>query len=111
MLRLLLLTLALFASSARADVPPPNTTGCSTKKAGDACDTDDSKKGACKEATCSRLDYSQGTPPRSIEVPCLKCEPKVGGCAAVGMTPLVGLAGLLLRRRVKVGARRPSRGS
>lgn len=49
---------------------------------------------------CSKLDYSMGTPPRSIEVACLKCEPKTGGCsstAALAM-PVVALAALALRR-------------
>ena len=59
--------------AARADVAPPNLGGCQDKKAGDACKTDDGKDGYCKTSTCSRNDYSQGTPPRSVDYECLLC--------------------------------------
>lgn len=95
------LTLALAATSF-ADVPPANTIGCNGKKAGDACQTDDKKSGGCKSSTCSRLDYSQGTPPKSVEYACLTCDPasKPAGCssAPLGAFSLAALVTLLRRR-------------
>jgi hypothetical protein len=101
MARLLLPVLLLLAVPAFADVPPANTIGCSNKKAGEACETDDKKSGACRDSTCSRLDYSQGTPPKSVQAPCLKCEPKAGGCSSTGAValPALAFAVLSLRRR------------
>ena len=57
----------------RADVPPPNVAQCNGKTAGDTCTTDDSKPGACASSTCSKLDYSDGTPPGTTTYPCLIC--------------------------------------
>lgn len=93
--------LLLLAAPASADVPPANTTGCSSRKAGDACETDDKKSGTCRDSTCSRLDYSQGTPPKSVEAACLKCEPKASGCSSTAAVALPALAFtvLALRRR------------
>ncbi|MBL8918229.1 MAG: hypothetical protein JNJ54_05175 [Myxococcaceae bacterium] len=97
----LLTVLLLLTVPALADVPPANTTGCSSKKVGDSCETDDKKSGACRDATCTRLDYSRGTPPRSIEAPCLKCDPKSGGCSSTAgvALPAGAFALMSLRRR------------
>jgi len=69
---LALLVLAV-AAPAFADVPPPNTAQCSSLKEGDACKDDNSKDGACTKSTCSKLDYSHGTPPTSVDYACLVC--------------------------------------
>ena len=58
---------------ARADAIPPEQDACTGKAAGNACE-DGGKSGTCVNATCTRLDYSRGTPPRSIEVPCVTCD-------------------------------------
>jgi hypothetical protein len=73
----LLFLFCLLSGIAHADVIPPDVADCSSKKAGDACMLSmESKPGVCQESTCSRLDYSQGTPPKgSIEYPCLRCTP------------------------------------
>jgi hypothetical protein len=60
-------------SLARADVPPPNLAGCDMKKAGDACVKDDDSDGTCVQQKCSKLDYSNGTPPTSVEYDCILC--------------------------------------
>ncbi len=97
-----LLSLCLYA---RADVPPANVEGCEGKVAGDACTDDAEKRGACVKSTCSKLDYSNGTPPSSVDYECLLCDDAAApdsGCSHGG--PSVGLVGLLvglplLRRR------------
>ncbi|MCK6588157.1 MAG: hypothetical protein HUU21_21930 [Polyangiaceae bacterium] len=58
---------------ARADVPPPNLAGCDMKKAGDACVKDDGSDGSCVQQKCTKLDYSNGTPPTPVEYDCLLC--------------------------------------
>lgn len=60
-----------------ADVAPPNTSDCRTKKEGDSCQTDDKLTGSCQKQTCQRLDYSDGTPPSTVNYDCLVC--KAGG--------------------------------
>lgn len=75
----------LSARTARADVPPePNS--CTGKAKGDAC-TEAGPGGVCVADTCSRLDYSKGTPPSSVEYECLKCGPKPEAPAATPATP------------------------
>jgi hypothetical protein len=68
-----LLVLLVLPRTLRADVPPPNSAQCTGKNAGDTCTTDDSKAGACQSSTCSKLDYSDGTPPGTKTYPCLLC--------------------------------------
>jgi hypothetical protein len=70
------------AGAARADVPPPNSTECDTKKPGDACTDDSGKAGACTSSTCTKLDYSHGTPPTTVSYPCTLCV--AGGTADSG---------------------------
>lgn len=113
--RVWVLTLALAAMSApaAADVPPPGSEECAGRPVGDACRVGGSE-GACQETSCTRLDYSNGTPPTPVSYPCLLCvegatptvEPRGGGCAvrpgSSAMPHLGVLAGLLavgLRRR------------
>lgn len=69
-------------SAARADLIPPDVSGCSGKSAGDACKLSGGGDGQCGKSTCSKLDYSQGTPPKSVTYDCLKC-----GAAAPAPTP------------------------
>jgi len=105
------------ASSALADVPPPDTEGCNGKAAGNACETDEAVAGACKDSTCTILDYSMGTPPVSKDVPCLVCDdtlqptnpPPKSGCSigttsagALGIAWLAAVVALKLRRRRSV---------
>jgi hypothetical protein len=74
------LGLFLFAGPARADLTPPNSTECSNLNAGDACTDDSMHVGACTEMTCSELDYADGSPAGSRQVPCLIC---VAGAAPI----------------------------
>ena len=64
----------LFATSALADVAPPDISDCRKRAAGDSCQTDDGKTGACEKDTCYRNDYSDGPPPRSVAYECLRCK-------------------------------------
>lgn len=67
----LFVALALPLGTARADVITQDVAECRGKKGGDACMDG---KGACVASRCSRLDYSQGSPPRgSIEYDCMRC--------------------------------------
>jgi hypothetical protein len=78
--RFALLALALvFAPRDAAAQPPaagPDEAACEGKASGDACTLINGQAGACGPGTCARLDYSQGSPPKSIEEPCTVC--KVG---------------------------------
>lgn len=90
---LLLCATLLLASTTWADIPPPDTSSCRDKQAGAACQTDEGKAGTCEASKCSRLDYSNGTPPSSVEYECLRCaattaqapepKPATTSCSAV----------------------------
>ncbi|XXF77430.1 hypothetical protein P2318_30915 [Myxococcaceae bacterium GXIMD 01537] len=123
MKKLLLTAVLSFASTAGADIPPPNTSACTQKEAGSACETEDGKSGTCQTSKCSRNDYSNGVPPTVREYECLQCvagegtpsspsttatasptspEKKSGSCAAMPGAPLAASAlwvGWLARRR------------
>jgi hypothetical protein len=71
--RLLLVAALALASSAQADVPPPNMDGCRGEQPGANCKTDRGSDGTCHKQTCSRLDYSRGIPPGSVDYDCLLC--------------------------------------
>lgn len=71
--RLLVVVALSLSSVALADVPPPNSQGCTNKAAGDACIDDANVARTCAASTCTKLDYSHGTPPGSITVACLLC--------------------------------------
>lgn len=65
----------LIPMSASADIINPYEEICETKNAGDACNLEGGGSGVCTAATCSRLDYSEGTPPKTVDYDCLRCEP------------------------------------
>lgn len=72
----------LLACAAWGDIPPRDTSGCRDKKNGAVCKRDDGKAGVCATSTCSRNDYSNGPPPKSVQYECLVCaaaEPKPSG--------------------------------
>lgn len=103
------------APVARADVPPPDVSGCNNKEAGDDCKTDEGASGTCEQSTCSRLDYSTD-PPSSQQYDCLKCTIDDGGCAMRSGPAALGALGggavaaaLLLWQRRRARPRRASR--
>jgi hypothetical protein len=71
--RLLLLTALALSSIARADIAPPDLAQCADEQAGAKCTTDSGRDGTCQQLKCSRLDYSNGVPPDSVEYDCLQC--------------------------------------
>lgn len=78
-----------FGGPARADeAPPPSYYSCSGKAVGAVCEADEGP-GTCVASTCSRLDYSQGTPPRTIQSDCLKCRKGSAAPAAPPVTSTV----------------------
>lgn len=82
-----LVLLLLAAAPATADVISPDEAACQGKAEGAACDADGTK-GTCQPAECCKLDYSQGTPPKSVCGPCLRC--KDGGSDAGSDTAIGG---------------------
>ena len=64
---LLLLAALSLSSIARADLAPPNVDPCAGEQAGTKCTTDSGRHGSCQQTKCSRLDYSNGVPPGSVE--------------------------------------------
>ncbi|MFO0600529.1 MAG: hypothetical protein U0228_34800 [Myxococcaceae bacterium] len=94
----------LAAGAAWADIAPPDLAGCTDKKAGDECKRDDGSAATCVTATCSRNDYSNGPPPKSVSYECLQCTGPVAEkkCAvAPGVFAGLAVAWLLRRRRVQ----------
>ncbi|WAS94890.1 MYXO-CTERM sorting domain-containing protein [Nannocystis punicea] len=80
----------LVPATARADVPPPPSfASCQGASQGEACQLDAGGSGRCAPATCSKLDYSQGSPPRSVEYDCLRCaaQAAAGDAKVSGSTP------------------------
>lgn len=66
--------LVLVPAGASADLPPPpSIASCQGATAGSACELDAGGAGQCAPAKCSKLDYSQGTPPSSVEYDCFRC--------------------------------------
>ncbi|MCY0990664.1 MYXO-CTERM sorting domain-containing protein [Nannocystis sp. ILAH1] len=66
--------LVLAPALASADVPPPpSIASCQGATAGAACELDAGGAGQCAPWKCSRLDYSQGSPPSSVEYDCFRC--------------------------------------
>lgn len=61
------------STAALADIPPPDTSSCQGKAAGAACVNDRGVDGKCTTQTCSKLDYSDGSPPGSVKYSCLQC--------------------------------------
>lgn len=56
--------------AAHADIAQPPDP-CDGKAKGDPCDG-----GVCVTEKCSKLDYSKGVPPSSVEYDCVKCRAK-----------------------------------
>lgn len=88
----------LLAISNEAQAAPPPTTGggggpeqeaCAGRSVGDACTLPNRALGTCGQGTCNRLDYSQGSPPKAIEEPCIVCQPSQGH----GNGPALGTGG------------------
>jgi hypothetical protein len=68
----LLAGLLLLSSSARADAIAPDEEACNQKTAGADC-VINGAAGHCAAKTCTRLDYSDGSPPGSKQVDCFVC--------------------------------------
>ncbi|MEW5742287.1 MAG: hypothetical protein AB1938_25445 [Myxococcota bacterium] len=115
-LRLVGGVLVLSASTAWADIPPPDVSGCNGKEVGAACRRDDGSPGACAKSTCTRNDYSEGPPPKTVNYECLRCtagaapapvpdagttEGKKSSCTAAPALSLAALTAWLLVRRRK----------
>ena len=109
-----LLVCVLLAGSAWADVAPADSSGCRDKTQGVSCTRDDGTTGTCAKATCSKNDYSNGVPPKSVTYECLKCgstlaaapDPapapapaKKSSCAAVPLETAMALVALVFFRR------------
>lgn len=58
---------------AHASIQSPPEEACAGKAVEDACTLPSGESGACKADKCNELDYSQGSPPQSIEVDCIVC--------------------------------------
>ena len=68
-------SVVLVSSSASADLIDPREDACRGKSESDACKADGGDDGHCAKSTCSKNDYSEGTPPKSVEYDCLLCKP------------------------------------
>jgi len=71
--RLLLLAALFLSPLAWADIAPPPRESCEDARAGARCLTGSGSGGTCQWRKCSRLDYSNGVPPVSVEYDCLQC--------------------------------------
>ena len=58
---------------AQANIQSPPEEACAGKKVDEACRLPSGEDGACTASKCNQLDYSQGTPPKSVEVDCIVC--------------------------------------
>lgn len=64
----------LMASSAWADVVPPDVAKCDTKAKGDSCQTEANESGTCQASKCSRvLPPQNGEPSKTEEYDCVRC--------------------------------------
>jgi MYXO-CTERM domain-containing protein len=66
--------IALGATSAAADVISDEEAECDGKTDGDSCSLD-GKAGSCAKSSCGKNDYSDGVPPKHVQVDCLVCVP------------------------------------
>lgn len=77
--------------SARADEAPPLADiVCGSNKVGEACEVNGAA-GTCVADTCTRLDYSQGVPPREVKRDCMRCQvaaPPAPAAAPVAAAPV-----------------------
>lgn len=73
-----LLAALAVGGAARADVVPPDVEACNGRAAGAACMVMGGASGACRNDTCSRIDYpswnrdASATPP-TMQYPCVRC--------------------------------------
>lgn len=68
----LLLTVAA-PQAVFGDVIEPDEAACQSKNLGDAC-SGGGVSGSCQTSECCKLDYSSGTPPKSVCSACLRCK-------------------------------------
>jgi hypothetical protein len=85
MLGVALAMLAPRGAAAQSPAAGPDEAACQGKQVGDGCTLINGTAGACGQGTCARLDYSQGSPPKSTEEPCTVC---VAGAAPNAGPPL-----------------------
>jgi hypothetical protein len=86
----------LLSSAALADIPPANSSQCQGAKAGSTCTTDDGARGTCVTQWVSRLDYSDGVPPKTRQVEMLLCVSTAPATSAVRSAPPFLAAGFVL---------------
>jgi hypothetical protein len=72
-MRKLLILTWLLPVAASADLIAPDEAECDGKQRGAPCAAPDGA-GTCQDDRCCRNDYSQGTPPRTVCSPCLRCK-------------------------------------
>lgn len=94
------LSTATICGTALADVAPAEQGPCDSKTAGDACTTaTGNAAGVCTTTTCSKLDYSHGSPPvGTIDYSCVLCvastsQPSAGEGGVGGGTVDTGATG------------------
>lgn len=83
----------LFVATPAAAAPPgagPEEEACQGRSVGDACTLPNNQLGTCSNATCNRLDYSQGSPPKAIEEACVVCQPAGAGAGGHDGPPMLG---------------------
>ncbi|MBM4779708.1 MAG: hypothetical protein GQE15_18545 [Archangiaceae bacterium] len=95
-MRTLTLAVLLVAGVALADIPPSNSTQCHSAQTGAACTTDDGKPGTCLKQLVSRLDYSEGVPPKTKQVEMLLCVASVTARSTATSSPPFFAAGALM---------------
>lgn len=104
-----LLLVTLISSAALADIPPSNASQCHGSKPGAACTTDDGKAGTCLTQKVGRLDYSEGVPPKSIEVDMLICVASASARVPVA-PPYLAAGGVLAVMAILIGLKLAGRG-
>jgi len=84
----LFVSLLAFAGPAAAAPPAggagPEEEACTGLASGDACALPNNQPGTCAPATCSRLDYSGGSPPKATEEACIVCKGGQAGPPMLG---------------------------
>lgn len=95
-MKTLSLAVMLVAAVALADIPPSNSSQCGSSQPGTACTTDDGKPGTCLKQLVSRLDYSEGVPPKTKQVEMLLCVASVTVRSTVSSSPPFFAAGALM---------------
>lgn len=58
---------------AHADLIPIEKSACGGKDVGQACDLSGTA-GVCAKSTCTKNDYSDGVPPKSVSYDCVVCD-------------------------------------